>query len=108
MMGLVASASVSLAADCTSDPNECTLKKLCEVATALDGSNTIWSIDAGSTKHVKVAQSLGMECGVTPIVDLCETDLSECKVREICEKATTESAGRISYQKLGSLRLECN
>ena len=96
-MALVASASVSSAADCSSDPNECTLKKLCEVATALDGSNTIWSTDAGSTKHVTLAQSLGMECGVTPIVDLCETDPSECKVSEICAKATTDSAGQISW-----------
>lgn len=97
VMALVASASVSSAADCSSDPNECTLKKLCEVATALDGSNTIWSTDAGSTKHVTVAQSLGMECGVIPIVDLCETDPSECKVSEICEKATTVSVGQISW-----------
>ena len=84
-------------ADCTSDPNECTLKKLCEVATALDGSNTIWSTASGSSKHVKVAQSLGMECGVTPIVDLCDTDPSECKVSEICGKATTDNAGQISW-----------
>ena len=97
VMALVASASVSSAADCSSDPNECTLKKLCEVATALDGSNTIWSTDAGSKKHVTVAQSLGMECGVTPIVDLCATDPSECRVSEICEKATTVSAGQISW-----------
>jgi len=38
-----------------------------------------------------------MECGVTPIVDLCETDPSECKVSEICGKATTESAGQIGW-----------
>ena len=64
--GTRAIASVSSAADCTSDPNECTHKKLSEVATALDGSNTIWSTDAVSTKHVTLAQSLGMECCVLP------------------------------------------
>ena len=62
-MALVASASVSSAADCSSDPNECTLKKLCEASTALDGSNTIWSTATGFTKHVALAQRLGMECG---------------------------------------------
>jgi hypothetical protein len=96
-MALLASASVSLAADCVSDPNECTLKKLCEASTTLDGNNTIWATTSETAKHVALAQSLGMECGVTPIVDLCETDPSECKVSEICEKATTESAGQKTW-----------
>ncbi|MDA9059733.1 peptidoglycan-binding protein [Planktomarina temperata] len=96
-MALLASASVSSAADCVSDPNECTLKKLCEAATTLDGSNTIWATTSETAKHVALAQSLGMECGITPIVDLCETDPSECKVSEICEKATTESAGQKTW-----------
>ena len=42
-MALLGSASVSSAADCVSDPNECTLKKLCEASTTLDGNNTIWA-----------------------------------------------------------------
>ena len=96
-MALLGSASISSAADCVSDPNECTLKKLCEAATTLDGSNTIWATTSETAKHVALAQSLGMECGVTPIVDLCETDPSECKVSEICEKATTESAGQKTW-----------
>ena len=96
-MALLGSASISSAADCVSDPNECTLKKLCEASTTLDGSNTIWATTSETAKHVALAQSLGMECGVTPIVDLCETDPSECKVGEICEKATTESAGQKTW-----------
>jgi hypothetical protein len=96
-MALLASASVGSAADCTSDPNECTLKKLCEASTTLDGSGTIWATASETAKHVALAQSLGMECGVTPIVDLCETDPNECKVSEICGKATTESAGQIGW-----------
>ena len=96
-MALLGSASVSSAADCASDPNECTLKKLCEASTTLDGSNTIWATTSETAKHVALAQSLGMECGVTPIVDLCETDPSECKVSEICEKATTKSAGQKTW-----------
>ena len=97
VMALLASASVSSAASCADDPNECTLKKLCEASTTLDGSNTIWATTSETAKHVALAQSLGMECGVTPIVDLCETDPSECKVGEICEKATTESAGQKTW-----------
>jgi hypothetical protein len=97
VMALLASASVSSAASCADDPNECTLKKLCEASTTLDGNNTIWATTSETAKHVALAQSLGMECGVTPIVDLCETDPSECKVSEICEKATTESAGQKTW-----------
>ena len=102
IMALLISASASLAADCADDPNECTLKKLCEVATALDGGNTIWSTASGLSKHVALAQGLGMECGVTPIVDLCETDPSECKVSEICGKATTDNGGQISWDDSAS------
>ena len=96
-MALLISASASVAADCADDPNECTLKKLCEVATTVDGGNTIWSTATGSAKHVTVAQSLGMKCGITPIVDLCDTDPSECKLSQICGKATTVSAGQMSW-----------
>ena len=96
-MALLISASVSVAAECAVDPDECTLKKLCEVATTIDGGSTIWSTATGSAKHVTVAQSLGMECGVTPIVDLCDTDPSECKLSQICGKATTDNAGQVSW-----------
>jgi len=102
VMALLASASVSSAASCADDPNECTLKKLCEASTTLDGSNTIWATTSETAKHVALAQSLGMECGVTPIVDLCETDPDECKVSEICEKATTESAGQKTWDDSAS------
>jgi len=65
VLALFISASVTIAAECADDPNECTLKKLCEVATTVDGGNTIWSAALESSKHVKVAQSLGMECDVS-------------------------------------------
>ena len=96
-MALLISASASVAAECADDPNECTLKKLCEVATTIDGGNTIWSTEASSAKHVSTAQTLGMECGITAIVDLCDADPNECKVSQICGKATTDSAGKKSW-----------
>ena len=115
-MALLISASVSLAAECADDPNECTLKKLCEVATTIDGGNTIWSTEASSAKHVSTAQTLGMECGITPIVDPCDIDPNECKVSQICGKATTESAGKKSWDagaeayvaKAKEYGLQCN
>ena len=115
-MALRISASVSVAAKCADDPNECTLKKLCEVATASDGGNTIWSTEASSAKHVSTAQTLGMQCGITPIVDPCDIDPNECKVSQICGKATTESAGKKSWDagaeayvaKAKEYGLQCN
>ena len=97
VIALMLSASFSLAAECAVDPNECTLTKLCEVATTVDGNNITWSTATGSAKHVSTAQSLGMKCGITPIVDLCDTDPSECKVSQICGKATTDNAGQKSW-----------
>ena len=115
-MALLISASASLAAECAVDPKECTLKKLCEVATTVDGNNTTWSTATGSAEHVTLAQSLGMECGVTPIVDLCDTDPNECKVSQICGKATTDNAGQKSWDasaaahvaKAKEYGLQCN
>jgi hypothetical protein len=102
IMALLISVSASLAAECADDPNECTLKKLCEVATTVDGGNTIWSTASGSSKHVTVAQSLDMECGITAIVDLCDTDPSECKLSQICGKATTDNTGQVSWNDSAS------
>ncbi|MDB4046470.1 peptidoglycan-binding protein [Amylibacter sp.] len=84
----------SIAAECTDDPNECTLKELCEISTALDGRSTVWSNAAKDTQHVALAQNLAMDCGVTPIINLCDIDPNECKVSEICQKATTTNGGK--------------
>ena len=60
---LLGGAGLSLAANCTSDLNECTLKGLCEVATEVTDGNKLWSSSTTSTKHVSFAQELGMNCG---------------------------------------------
>ena len=116
LIALLISASVSVAAGCADDPDECTLNKLCEVATTVNGGSTIWSTEASSAKHVSTAQTLGMECGITPIVDPCDIDPNECKVSQICGKATTESAGKKSWDagaeayvaKAKEYGLQCN
>ena len=64
-MALLISASISVAATCKSDPDECTPKKLCKEATNLKGGNTVWSKARNDAKHVRFAQGLGMSCGVT-------------------------------------------
>ena len=96
-MAFLISASVSVAAQCANDPNECTPKKLCEIATTLEDANTIWSNLSSKAKHVTFAKNLGMTCGVLAIVDLCASDPSECKISQLCGKATTESSGKKSW-----------
>ena len=56
-------ASVVLASECTNDPNECTLIKLCEVSISLDGEKINWSTDTAFLKHVALAQKLGINRG---------------------------------------------
>jgi hypothetical protein len=88
VMALLISASVSLAATCESDPNECTPKKLCKEATNIKGGNTVWSTASGSANYVRFAQGLGMSCGVVAIVEPCDLDPNECKISQLCKKAT--------------------
>ena len=40
---LFSGAVISLASDCNSDPNECTPKGLCEVATEVTDGNKLWA-----------------------------------------------------------------
>ncbi|MDC1413209.1 hypothetical protein N8370_10845, partial [Amylibacter sp.] len=50
-------------------------------------------------KHATLAQSLGIECGVKPIADPCDLDPNECKLNQICDKATTEISGKKSWDE---------
>ena len=85
--------SVGKAANCSNDPNECTPKKLCEQSTVLKDGNTIWSTDPTTSRYVSFAQSFGMTCGVITIIDPCDIDPAQCKISQLCEKATTQTLG---------------
>ena len=85
--------SVGQAADCSTDPNECTPKKLCQRSTVLKDGNTIWSTDPTTSRYVSFAQSFGMTCGVITIIDPCDIDPAQCKISQLCEKATTQTQG---------------
>lgn len=82
---------------CKDDPNECTPKKLCAIATEITDGVTLWSASTDSSKHVSFAQELGMNCGVVELKDPCETDPNECKIKQLCEKATIEDGGTKSW-----------
>ena len=98
-MALLITASVGVASDCADDPNECTPKNLCEIATDTYGSdgNISWSAASSKAKHVKFAQGLGMSCDVIAALDPCDSDPNECKISQLCGKATIDSAGQISW-----------
>ena len=91
------SASATVAANCIADTTECTPKALCEVATVKAGGITVWSSASDFSKHVTFAQTLGMTCGVTTSVDLCDIDVNECNIRQLCEKATSDIDGYKSW-----------
>ena len=103
---LLGVASISLASDCASDPNECTPKGLCEVATEVTDGNKLWSTSTTSTKHVSFAQKLGMNCGVVELKDTCDTDPNECKINQLCEKATIDDAGTKSWNSEAAAYVE--
>ena len=69
-------------------------KNLCQAATNLKGGNTSWSTNSSKAKHVTLALSLGMSCGVVAIVDPCDLDPNECKISKLCEKATKSNNGQ--------------
>ena len=98
-MAFLITTSVSLAAECADDPNECTPKKLCEIATDTYGGdgNISWSAASSKAKHVTFAKGLGMSCGVIAALDPCDSDPNECKISQLCGKATIESAGQVSW-----------
>ena len=97
LLWLALSVIAAFASDCASDPNECTPKDLCEVATEVTDGNKLWSSAATSSKHVSFAQELSMNCGVVELKDPCDTDPNQCKINQLCEKATIEDGGTKSW-----------
>ena len=97
LLWLALSVSAAFASDCASDPDECTPQGLCEVATEVTDGNKLWSSAATSSKHVSFAQELGMNCGVVELKDPCDTDPNQCKINQLCEKATIEEGSTKSW-----------
>ena len=74
---------------CDIDPNECTPKNLCEMTTELQGGQKVWTSKIEMSKHIIFAKQLGMDCGASEPQDPCDLDANECKISELCERATT-------------------
>ena len=82
---LLVLANISHANNCATDLSECTPKVLCKIATVKSDGIFSWSHLSKAKKHVTLAKNLGIDCGVT---DLCDNDPNECKINQLCEKAT--------------------
>lgn len=91
---LLLSVCAAMAADCADDPKECTLEKLCEIATSSENGNIVWSTELLSSKHTAVAKNLNLKCGVTSVVDACDVSPGDCKLKQLCGKATKILAGQ--------------
>lgn len=99
---LLLSVSATMAADCADDPEECTLEKLCEIATSSENGNVVWSTASTSRKHTTVAKNLNLKCGVTPVVDACDISPDNCKLKQLCGKATKILAGQKIWNSTAS------
>ena len=91
---LLLSVCAVMAADCADDPKECTLEKLCEIATSSENGNIVWSTELLYSKHTAVAKNLNLKCGVTSVVDACDISPGDCKLKQLCGKATKILAGQ--------------
>ena len=99
LLALFWSASQVFADECKTKPDECTPKNLCEVATEIKNGKTIWSEAIKSNEHVVFAKELGINCGVSDSLALCQTDPNECKISDLCSFATVGSDHKIKWNE---------
>lgn len=77
------------AATCENDPNECTPKNLCAMTTEDKGGQKVWTSKTEMSKHLSFVKQLGMDCGADDPKNACDLDATECKISELCDRATT-------------------
>lgn len=85
-------------ADCSSEPDSCTPKQLCEAATTTKSGVKIWSTASEYLQHVAAAKDFGINCGVVEIVASCANDPDLCSVKELCKQAVTTSGNQTSWK----------
>ena len=83
------------AADCSTDPNSCTPKQLCEISTKNVGDVKVWADSNDLRSHVEVAKELGINCG--NVKDECDVSPEKCKLNQICERATAVENGKLNW-----------
>ena len=84
-----------LAADCSTDPNSCTPRQLCEISTKNVGDVKVWADSSDLRSHVEFAKELGINCG--NVKDECDVSPEKCKLNQICERATAVENGKLNW-----------
>lgn len=85
----------AFADSCSLSPKQCSPKQLCAFATEDLNSSRNWTKNPQYSYHVKVAQELGMDCGLSPS---CSNDAQLCNLDELCQKAVLLNNGRKSWK----------
>ena len=91
----ISQSGLGLAADCSTDPNSCTPKQLCEISTKNVGNVKVWADSSDLRSHVEVAKELGINCG--NVKDECDVTAEKCKLNQICERATIADGGKLNW-----------
>ena len=105
VFALMFSVSVGLSAECEADANSCTPKQLCQITTKSVNNGLIWNNSSDVASHLSVVQELGLNCG--DVKDICDLDPEQCKLKEICDRATILDDGELNwnFEKLGHVVL---
>ncbi len=90
-------AQVSIAEECKDDPDQCTPKKLCDISTEMVNGLKFWTSNLDFDEHVKFAKEIGIDCGASDPKSPCDLDANECKISELCEKATTTEGSDVYW-----------
>lgn len=90
-------AQVSLAEECKDDPDQCTPKKLCDISTEMVNGLKFWTSNLDFDEHVNFAKEIGIDCGASDPKSACDLDANECKISELCEKATINEGDDVSW-----------
>ncbi len=90
-------AQVLTAEECKDDPDQCTPKKLCDISTEMVKGLKFWTSNLDFDEHVKFAKEIGIDCGASDPKSPCDLDANECKISELCEKATITKGSDVSW-----------
>ena len=90
-------AQLSIAEECRDDPDQCTPVKLCDISTETVNGLKFWTSNLDFDEHVKFAKEIGIDCGASDPKSPCDLDANECKISELCEKATITKGSHVSW-----------
>ena len=95
LIALMCSANFGFSAECKDDANSCTLQQLCQMTTINSAAGLSWNNDAAVANHLNLVQNLGLNCG--DVKDICDLDPNQCKLNQICDRATTLDNGVLNW-----------